>query len=64
MYDVRLTSSENVSDAYDPRDILAAAPLDIWGPEMDRIPLAVIPCLGLWYDRNGFPTYTSGDAPE
>jgi hypothetical protein len=53
-----------VSDVFHPHDILAAAPLDSWGSEPARVPLAVIPCLGLRYDRNGFPTYPSGDAPE
>lgn len=46
-----------MSDTLRPREFLAAAPLVQWGAEPDRLPLAIIPCLGVRYDRNGFPTY-------
>ncbi len=48
----------------DSRDILAAAPLGSWGVDETRYPLAVIPCLGPRYDRNGFPTYPGRDEGE
>jgi hypothetical protein len=37
--------------------MLAAVPLRSWGESGTRYPLALIPCLGTRYDRNGFPTY-------
>ncbi|MGA9839826.1 MAG: hypothetical protein WBF81_02780 [Thermoplasmata archaeon] len=46
-----------MSDASDSRGILAALPLGSWGDDGARYPLAVIPCLGTRYDRNGFPFY-------
>ncbi|MGI0070642.1 MAG: hypothetical protein ACRECT_00960 [Thermoplasmata archaeon] len=46
-----------MSDVSDSREILAAAPLGSWSVNAPRYPLAVIPCLGPRYDRNGFPTY-------
>jgi hypothetical protein len=46
-----------VSDASDSREILAAAPLGSWSTKAVGYPLAVLPCLGVRYDRNGFPTY-------
>jgi hypothetical protein len=46
-----------VSDAPDSREILAAAPLGSWSAKAVNYPLAVLPCLGPRYDRNGFPSY-------
>jgi hypothetical protein len=46
-----------MSDTLDPRQFLPAAPLVGWTKDEERLPLAIIPCLGLRYDRNGFPTY-------
>jgi hypothetical protein len=46
-----------MSDTLDPRGFLPAAPILSWADEVDRIPLAILPCLGPRYDRNGFPTY-------
>ncbi|HXW66566.1 MAG TPA: hypothetical protein VEL82_01600 [Thermoplasmata archaeon] len=39
------------------RELLAAAPLRTWATSTERVPLAILPCLGRRYDRNGFPTY-------
>jgi hypothetical protein len=46
-----------MSDSLDPREFLAAAPID--APDLDdiRLPLALLPCLAPRYDRNGFPTF-------
>ena len=46
-----------MSDALDSREMLAAAPLGNWSEDSTGFPLAIIPCLGPHYDRNGFPTY-------
>ena len=46
-----------MSDTLRPREFLPAAPLVSWGTDAERIPLAIIPCLGVRYDRNGFPSY-------
>ncbi len=46
-----------MSDTLDPREFLPAAPLRTWDVEAARLPLAVLPCLGPRYDRNGFPTF-------
>jgi hypothetical protein len=48
-----------MSDTLDPRGFLPAAPIAAWGPDEERLPLAILPCLGPRYDRNGFPTYPS-----
>ncbi len=53
-----------MSDASDSREMLAAAPLGSWGADAHRFPLAVIPCLGPRYDRNGFPTYPGRSEDE
>jgi len=53
-----------VSDASFPSGILAAAPLDSWDLDAERIPLAVLPCLGPRYDRNGFPSDRYGGDAE
>ncbi|MGA8303420.1 MAG: hypothetical protein WA691_05100 [Thermoplasmata archaeon] len=53
-----------MSDVSDSREILAAAPLGSWSLETTRFPLAVIPCLGPRFDRNGFPTYPQRDEGE
>jgi hypothetical protein len=53
-----------VSDVSDSREMLAAAPLGSWSVDETRYPLAVIPCLGPRYDRNGFPTYARRDEGE
>jgi hypothetical protein len=46
-----------MSDTLNPRQFLPAAPLERWVKEEERLPLAILPCLGVRYDRNGFPTY-------
>jgi hypothetical protein len=46
-----------VSDASDSREILAAAPIGSWSLDGKSYPLAIIPCLGPRYDRNGFPSF-------
>ena len=53
-----------MSDASDPREMLAAALSGTVGLDSARFPLAVIPCLGTRYDRNGFPAYPGGDEAE
>lgn len=50
-----------MSDVSDSREILAAAPLGSWSVKAVNYPLAVLPCLGPRYDRNGFPTYPRRD---
>ena len=53
-----------MSDSPDTRDLLAAAPLGSWGVDAVRYPLAVLPCMGLRYDRYGFPSYPGGTEDE
>ncbi|HTZ61624.1 MAG TPA: hypothetical protein VMC82_03150 [Thermoplasmata archaeon] len=53
-----------MSDASDSREMLAAAPLGSWGADSTRYPLAVLPCMGLRYDRNGFPSYPGRSEDE
>ncbi len=53
-----------MSDTLDPRGFLPAAPIVSWAQDDERLPLAILPCLGRQYDRNGFPTYpTRRDRP-
>jgi hypothetical protein len=53
-----------VSDVSDSREILAAAPLGSWSEKAVGYPLAVLPCLGIRYDRYGFPSYPRSSEVE
>jgi hypothetical protein len=46
-----------MSETLDPRGFLPAAPILSWSEDAEKLPLAILPCLGVHYDRNGFPTF-------